>query len=299
MTSADFNNNGHDDFLIEGFGSANNKAGIIDITENPNETLIPLWNVTLASALWLIPVDLDGDSYLDIILHTNAKAYTYMSAGANSAATIGEISSNTGSPSCIGENVVFTVTDYTDTEFNAIKFRVDCYGNGTYTAWSSSGYAPTAQCNFTRYGTFDITFSITDSAHDPTETDNLICEWGVDSGNCYESGSGGGLTCQAAANATGFSEYHINDTALEDILGGGTGLDGYESRVFDWEGSGCNNWSVATRGICPAYKWTMQGLEDLWDWIFWYFWAFLTLILIIVISGYFWKHPEAIERFRR
>ena len=298
MTSADFNNNGNDDFLINSwFGSSNERNGIIDISLNPNETLIPLWNVTLKNGLWLIPVDLDEDSYLDIILHNGSEEYTYLSAGANTDATIGEISSDTGSPSCIGETVVFTVTDYTDTELNAIKFRIDCYGNGTYTDWSSSSYAPSAQCNFTRYGTFDIAFSITDSAHDPEETDNLMCDWIIDSANCFESGSGGGLTCQAAANATGFSEYHINVSAVEELTGGGTDLDGYAGMVFDWEGSGCNNWTFA-RGVCPIYKWGMQGLEDLWDWIFWYFWAFLTLILIIVISAFFWKHPEAAERIR-
>lgn len=279
LTSADFDNDNNDDWI-------NPLAIFMNSNISDNHTLD-------AVNYWTIPVDLDGDSYYDLISMGSSAGYTYLTGGINSGATIDEVSSDTGSPTCINQEVIFTLTDYTDAELNAAYLRIDCEGTGSYTDWSSASYSPYNTCNFTSYGTFDIVFSITDSGNYPTETDNLVCEWVVDSGNCYSSGEGGGLTCQSTANATGFNDFFINSSVmgLDE-----TDTDGYAAVNFDWEGSGCDEWDPFWRGVCPLVKWVGTGLDKIWDWIFGFFWLFLVLLLIIVVVAFFIKNRDVIMR---
>lgn len=285
MTSADFNNNGYDDFLLS--------YGIVDLSIN--SSLDNIWDQT--GGIWNIPIDLDGDVLYDILRFNSGGGQTFLTGGANVGASITEVSSDTGSPSCIGESVAFTITDYTDPEFDAIRLKIDCYGNGTYTGWSLSSFAPEQTCIYTRYGSFQTTFAITDATNYPVITDTLIGTWVVDSGNCFTSGTGGGVAFEGVANATGFNAYHINMTAVNQMTGGDTGLDGYQSRIFDWDGSGCNDWTFL-RGVCPAWKWATQGLEDMWDWIFTAFAIFLAFLLVLVIGWFFFMKKERVIPMR-
>jgi len=275
VTASDFDNDGNDDLIarynITGY---NNKS----VYEMPSDF-----------PYWIIPVDLDLDSYLDLVACGSSACWSLLSAGANIGATINQISSNTGSPSCIGETVRFTVTDYTDPEFNQIHLRIDCYGNGTFQSWSTASFAPTQSCNFSAYGSFEVEFQITDSANYPTQTDSEVVTWQVDAGNCYESGEGGGDLLGVSANVTGLNDYWINETALNLNATGGA----YTPKYFGWAQSGCATWGM-WKGICPLWKWIAVAATNVWDKIFAAFAIFLTILLFIVLIAFFFKHREQI-----
>ena len=275
-TGADFNNDGNDDLLTHRY--------VVDMIGQES-----LLNYTTEG--YVISGDFNIDGFLDLIGTNTSEMGSWLSSGSNTGATINEISSDTGSPSCHGNTVTYTVTDYTDAEFNPIRLRIDCYANGTYTSWSSSSYAPSQSCTFNRYGSFETSFQITDSANYPTVTDTESATWNVDIGNCYETGEDGIIVIGISANITGFNDFFINETALELNKTGGA----YTSKYFGWEASGCEEWGM-WKGVCPLWTWIATGAEKVWDKIFGAFAIFLTILLIIVIIAFFFKHKEEIIR---
>jgi len=269
MTSADFDNDGNDDFIGDG--------QIISIVEDSR----------FHNSTALIPIDLNGDTYLDLIGFGASSVNTQLTTGSNSNAEIEEVSSDTGTPSCINEEVTFSITDYTDAEFNRIQLRIDCENNGSFTDWSSLSYAPSTACTYTSYGIKSVVFSIRDSAH-TSEGDRINCTWNVDSGNCYSSGEGSALVCETTATG-GFNDYGFNLTAWEFT----DDKDGYKSTTFDWEGTGCNTWTIF-RGLCPLWIGFEAFMSDLWDWVFDNFGILLLLLIMLVGGSVIWYKKETI-----
>lgn len=190
---------------------------------------------------------------------------------------------DTGSPICIDNVMTYSVLsdDYIDSEGDDVALNVDCYGNTSLGGWSDFGSSPTRQCNYTQVGSYEPIVYLTDTKHIGLLTEYVVWVSGVTVtvADCFESGVGGVSVEDEGYTVSGnWSDYGVplNMTEFKRV-----GPDGYDAKYFDWDGTGCSDWTWF-RGLCPFMKWVGQLVFDLWAW-FWGYFLFIVLIGLFII----------------
>jgi hypothetical protein len=139
----------------------------LDYEYNINQSIY----TTIASVNNYYFTTLNNDNFYDIISLDNDELIASMTDFVSAVPVIIAATKNTGSPTCINNDVTYSYTWY-DANNELIRIRTDCYGNGNYTAYSAySGQinSPITQiCRYNTAGSFNPVAEISNSAYNST-----------------------------------------------------------------------------------------------------------------------------------
>ncbi len=234
-----------------------------------------------------IPIEVTGDGIADLIGVGNLDKGVSLLSQENNTADQNNLPNylftnyDTCLPVCVNNNITFN-PNAIDSEGNSMKFSADCDGDGVFeseTGWSTSASNLLITCNFTTVEWRQLNFRLTDFFNQGeyiTDTVDVSVSAG---GNCFETGEFDSqcvlktllVNASNTTNAYGINRSQFPSTGVND---------GYQSKSFDWDSTGCNSWTFF-RGFCPVWVWFINGMGHLWEKIWVYFAVFLTLVVIL------------------
>ena len=225
----------------------------------------------------VIYADINSDGNIEPILQNSSGLYVFSieggGGGANTAPQISSLCWNTGNLVCVNNNVTFS-TSIVDGQGDPAYMRVDCFGNGSFTAWSSPSQNPSVTCSYNSIGNFNANICVTDISHYGNNSDCHTHSVSTGYTNCYQTGQNNACENYTIVEA-GYNEFGIRRSQYVKQA------PKYQS-VYGFNWDACADWTYMY-GACPLIMWVKGLAVVLGDWIFANFFIFLILILIAII----------------
>lgn len=231
ITAADFNNDGYDDILVGTY--------IIDIKNNngTNGYFANLTNTinTGYASYWNIPVDIVGNSVIDIMATGTANFKTLIASSSNEIPTLtGDFGRDYGNPICANSTLRFSALENTNYNqpfaegFDEERIVADCTGNGSITNGSLDGTQPYVDCSYPSSGSYYAKVYLQDEFNEDDFSQYRTVLVQAVSGTygitCSISGTGTDPDADTGTDA----EAATNDAlegALGDLFGSGSASD--------------------------------------------------------------------------
>lgn len=236
--------------------------------------------------------DVNGDAVLDVVItDNNPTTQVFYTDYTNLPPVIGVVNALTSNPVCKGSNVTFELRTYTDFEGDKAIMRVDCFGTGSFTAYTSPSFSPSVECGpYTTGDDFEANIQVTDTFNQALgKIDAVQYTVQVRSTACFTTGQVDENICSDSlcnnipgAVSGGFDLYGINAS----IGATDNTPDNYASTNFDF--TKCNDWvgfRAYIRPACPFWHMTLGGLIEGTDWVF----VNIILVFAFIIVLMIWK----------
>jgi len=255
-----------------------------------NLNLSAIYNFTKTGSSLVIPVDLDYDADMELIIPQTGAIYYLDGGTTNNLPSIVNIFRDTCNPVCLDNNITFTMPagGYNDTEGNIARINLNCTGSlKGWTSYFSDADEMKIGCNATKLGSYNYRFYITDISSPNDLTNYIDIPVDVSSNvDCYLSGDDSDCITKITPLAPGGISEPSGVYKNQTIRSTGN----YVSEYYDFDFRCDNTWQkgiwIMLYPVCPIWYMIIDYLDNLKIWIFSFFVLFLVIILL---WGFFHK----------